>query len=206
MIFSGCLLLPHAENFLSSNVDLQTRGTRFLYMPSIPRDVLLTHICSYLEAVYSEWQIRCHHISTLVSRGLSQPLFTHTWNDIFGMPIVATCRKLPFKQCRSANQNDSFTVYALHTPGRAPSAFLKLPRSCLFRMTNSLSPYFYTSFQRLISTFIHTHLEWYFRDAHCCHMPKTSFQAMSICKPEGLVYCICPPYPGTCSLRILEAA
>ena len=59
--------------------------------------VLLTHFGSCLEAADSETQIRCHHISTLASRGQSQPICTHPWNDIFGIAHVAICPEIPFE-------------------------------------------------------------------------------------------------------------
>jgi len=72
-----CHNMPRVS--LWSSVDLQIRGARLCIYHPHAQGVLLTHFGSCLEAVDSESQIRCHNISTRVSRDQSQPICTQTW-------------------------------------------------------------------------------------------------------------------------------
>ena len=128
--------------------------------------VLLTHFGSCLEPADSETQIRCHRISTLASRGQSQPICTHPCNDIFGISHVATYPEIPFEAVLICKSEGRILCICHPLSGCA--------RTCRFRNTNSMPPYSYPSSQISIPAHMHTPLEIHFRDCPCRHMLRDS--------------------------------
>ena len=120
MIFSG---LSMSSIFsLKQCRSANQRGT-FVYMPSTLSGRATYAFWSCLEAVDSESQIRCHDISTQVSRHQSQPICTQTWNVFSGLFMSQHAQRFHLKQCRSANQRGTFVYMPSTLAGRATSAF-----------------------------------------------------------------------------------
>jgi len=94
-----------------------------VYKPSHSQGVLLPHFGSCLEAADSESYIRCHDISTQVSRDQSQPICTKTWNVFSGLSMSQNAQRFHLKQCRSANQRGTFVYMPSTLSGRAAYAF-----------------------------------------------------------------------------------
>jgi len=116
-----CHNMPRVS--LWSSVDLQIRGARLCIYHPHAQGVLLTHFGSCLEAVDSESQIRCHNISTRVSRDQSQPICTQTWYVFFGIVHVTTCSEIFFEAVSICKSEGHVCVYAIHTL-----------RACYFRI------------------------------------------------------------------------
>ena len=85
-----------------------------------------------------------------------------------GIVHITTCPEIPFEAvsiCKS--EGHVLCISHPHSQGVLLPHFCTCLKSCWFRITNSMSWHFYTSFQRSISAHMHTNLECFRRDCPC---------------------------------------
>jgi len=193
--------------------------------------VLLTQFGTCPEAADSESQIRCYHISTLVSKDQSQPICTHPWNDIFGIVHVAACPEILFEAvsiCKS--EGHVLCICHPHSQGVFLTHFATIFLHSFPEI--NLSPYAHVLLTQFGSCLEAADSESHIRRHHistlvsrdqshpiCKHAwndifgivhvaicPEISFEAVSICKSEG-TFCVYAIHTRrACYLLILVAA